>query len=82
VKNIRVEVRLVVTVYCGEDVTEGASPEREADVSESVRLVRVSHLGERVPAREAASETFVNLLANAIPVEAERLRHALREKGL
>lgn len=81
-KNIRVEVRLVTTVFVGEDVNEEAAPEREADATQSVRLVRVAHLGALVPAREAAAGAFANILANAIPIQAERLRHELREKGL
>ena len=81
-KNVRIQLQIIAVVHVGDDVTEGYPPDRACDAFLDTTLVRVAHLGPLVPARDVAPGGIVNIMANIAPVIAERLRHALREKGL
>lgn len=81
-KQIRVELQLTAIVHIGDDITEDAAPARTPDATTSVTLARVDHLGHFVAAREAVAGHLSSLMVNSAPVIGERLRHALRERGL
>lgn len=81
-KQIRVELQLVAIVHVGDDIAEGAAPSRAPDATTSVTLARVATVGMFLPTGEAVGNHLSSLMVNSAPVIGERLRHALRERGL
>lgn len=80
--SVRTEVKIIVRVFSGEDITEAGSPQRPPDAETSVDLVRVADIGHFVAPRDSVASHLAAIGANSMPVLAERLRHQLREKGL
>ena len=83
-KNLRIEVQVLVKVYAGDDVPADGelSLNRFTDALERVSMARVVSVRELREAHDIAPEHLATILGNAAPVMGERLAHSLRVKGL
>lgn len=81
-KAIRLQISITVIAHVGDDLNENVIPEREPDACSATRLVRFAECGTMVHAADAASGHIAGVMANTVPVLAERVRHELKQKGL
>ena len=79
--HLRLELRLTLVAYVGDDVTPESTPERDPDAVEAFRLVRTIPLGGCHRAHEVAHQHFPGMMAGVTPVITENLRHSLRLQG-
>ena len=78
-KNIRTEIHITVATYVGDDISD-AKPllSRSPDFTEGCTVTRVSSLGPRIGAHEAAKGHVTALMANAASVLAEKAAYGVR----
>lgn len=85
-KNVRIELKLTVIAYAGEDVgEEHMADSREPDAVECITLATVRPLATNpiyCAAHQAAGGLLAQMLANTAPIVGSRLNHTLRKKGL
>lgn len=81
-KQVRIEVTFAVLVHVGEDLVEGATPEREPDAVTTCTIARTLHLGPFVGAGDTITAHLPLMGLNTLPTLAERVRHTLALKGL
>lgn len=81
-KQVRIEVTFAVLVHVGEDLVEGAMPEREPDAVTTCTISRTLHLGPFVGAGDTITAHLPLMGLNTLPTLAERVRHKLVKKGL
>ncbi len=81
-KNIRTEIRIVVTTYIGDDIDE-QSPRssRRHDAHSETNLVRVSPLAALIyDTHDIARLQVETLLTNSASVIAENIAHQIRKQ--
>lgn len=80
-KNVRIELRLSVDVYAGEDVTNDRPVFRAPDADEAADVSRTLACHSNHDARELLADHFTTMMASLAPGITERLVHQLRQKG-
>lgn len=82
-KHLRIEVHFTVKAFVGEDISADEAPplNRYPEAVQLTTITRTVGLGSQVQARDAAAGHLVSIFANAAPVLAEQVAHALRTKG-